>query len=73
MTLHRTLFPSPPKSHPYVATVRFDPVRWSALRRMTLEIDELHLLHVDQSAPDIWTARIGCASEAVCDKMEDWE
>lgn len=65
-------FKAPPPSHPYVAIVTFDPIQWRDLERLAIERDELKLLGVDQSEPDIWTAHVGCASRAVKDLMDQW-
>ncbi len=65
-------FKTPPSSHPYVAEVTIDPVQWRDLQRHILERDELKLLGVDQSEPDLWTAHVGCASKAVKHLMEQW-
>lgn len=65
-------FRSPPSSHPHIAVVTFDPVIWRDLQRHIDDRDELKLLGVDQSEPDIWTAHVACASRAVKDVMEDW-
>lgn len=65
-------YKAPPSSHPYIAEVTFDPVNWRHLQRMIDERDELRLLGVDQSEPDLWIAHVGCASRAVQELMEQW-
>lgn len=61
-----------PASHPYVAEVSYDPVYHDRLERLVEERDELKLLGVDMSSPDLWTAFVACASDAVQDRVEQW-
>lgn len=64
---------SPPTSHPYVAEVTIDPADWPRMGRMIDEARELRLLDLDDSQPDEWTARIGCASRRVQETVaERW-
>jgi hypothetical protein len=46
-------YKTPPSSHPHVAVVTLDPIQWRDLQRLIFERDELRLLGVDQSEPDI--------------------
>ncbi len=60
-----------PISHPYTAILHIDPVRWQRLERIIDEAVEFRFLRLDNSKPDLWTVLIGCASQAVADRMED--
>lgn len=62
---------SAPSSHPYVASIAIDPVQMQRLERMIENARELRLLDVDDRTPDQWRVRIGCASAAVRDAVED--
>lgn len=61
----------PPKTHPYVAYIAIDPIRFAQLQRMTEDAPELRFLDYDDSTPDVWTVRVGCASRAVKSALED--
>jgi hypothetical protein len=60
-----------PTSHPYTATLHIDPVRWQRLEHIIDEGKEFRLIRLNNSEPDIWTVLIGCASQAIADRMED--
>jgi hypothetical protein len=62
---------NPPASHPYIAVLRIDPVQFHELERRIQDRDEVRILHCDSSEPDIWAVHLGCASEAVAERMED--
>jgi hypothetical protein len=66
-------YKTPPSSHPYIATITFDPANWRSLQRTVDERDELRLLGADQSEPDRWTAKIGCASRATLEDIAQWD
>lgn len=66
-------YKTPPASHPYVATIAFDPANWRNLQRIIDERDEMKLLGADQSKPDTWTARVACASRATVEDVEQWD
>jgi isochorismate hydrolase len=51
--------------------VTIDPADLRDLERMVDDARELRLLAVDDSAPDEWTVRVGCASKRVRDMFED--
>ncbi len=38
---------------------------------MTEDARELRVLDVNDSQPDQWTVRLGCASQRVCEMIED--
>ena len=60
-----------PDTHPHVAVLHIDPVQYSDLERRVQDRDEVRILRCDSSQPDIWTVHLGCASEAVAERMED--
>jgi hypothetical protein len=62
---------TPPSSHPHVAEIRIDPADLHRLERLVEEDRTLRLLNVDDSEPDQWTVRIGCASVRVRERFED--
>jgi hypothetical protein len=62
---------SPPRSHPHVITMSIDPVELNGWQRRICESPELRLLDFDDSEPDLWTIRIGCASRAVASAVEE--
>lgn len=60
-----------PASHPYVVTIYIDPVDfWDFERRMDNH-PELKLLDYDNSTPDRWAVRVGCASVAAAERLSD--
>jgi hypothetical protein len=60
-----------PSSHPYIACLTIDPVEFGRLQRLADDHPEVQLIDFDDSQADFWTVRIGCASEAVADRLED--
>lgn len=60
-----------PATHPHIATATIDPADLRDLERMVDDARELRLLDVDDSTPDTWTVRVGCASERVRDGFEE--
>jgi hypothetical protein len=58
------------KTHPYLAVLRIDPVDWSDLEAAVEDRPEMKVRMVDRDQPDIWTAYIACASEAVKERLE---
>jgi hypothetical protein len=62
---------TPPTTHPYIATLTIDPVEFGRLQRLTDDHPEVQLIDFDDSEPDCWTVRVGCASRAVADRVED--
>jgi hypothetical protein len=61
---------TPPNTHPHIATITIDPVDLQKLQYLADDRPELKFLDYDDSQPDFWTVRIGCASEAVVSKLE---
>lgn len=68
MRLHQI---TPPASHPYIAEITIDPADWNRVQRMIEEARELRLIELDESQPDGWTVRIGCASLRVQEAVEE--
>jgi hypothetical protein len=65
---------SPPKTHPYIASITIDPVDFGRLQRMAENQPELRFIDFDDSKPDTWVVRIGCASRAVVAGLKDaWD
>jgi hypothetical protein len=62
---------SPPKTHPYIVSITVDPVDFQRLQRIAENDPELRYLGCDDSKPDNWVVRIGCASRAVAAGMTD--
>jgi hypothetical protein len=60
-----------PKSHPYIAVLTIDPVKFHDLERRIEDRDECRVLRCDSSDADLWTVHLGCASEAVAERMEE--
>jgi hypothetical protein len=58
-------------SHPHVVELSIDPADCGRLERDVADARELRLLNIDDSAPDVWKVRIGCASRRVQAMMED--
>lgn len=61
----------PPKTHPYVISIHIDPVDLVRLEDLASDRREVKILDVDDGEPDVWIVRVGCASQAVADKIED--
>ena len=61
----------PPPTHPYVASITIDPVDLRRVQRMVEDRPELRFLDYDDAEPDAWPVRVGCASRAVADAVED--
>lgn len=68
MRLHEI---SPPPSHPHVAAISIDPADWPRIQRMIEDARELRFLDLDDSLPNAWDVRIGCASERVRECVEE--
>ena len=66
---HHTIMP--PRTHPYVARFNIDPVDLGRLQRMMEDRTEVQFLGYDDAEPDAWPVRIGCASPAVVEAIED--
>ena len=65
---------SPPKTHPYICSIIVDPADLARLQDMADERPELRFLDYDDSEPDHWTVRIGCASRTVAARLADaWD
>ena len=62
---------APPRTHPYIATLHIDPADLRYVQRLAEDRPELRFLSYDESKPDRWTVRIGCASRAVVERLED--
>ena len=60
-----------PKTHPYVVSLQIDPVDLVRLEDLAMERREIKILDVEDGEPDVWTVHVGCASQAVADKIED--
>ena len=59
-----------PPTHPYVAQIVMDPVRWYDFERTFEDRPEVKILKLDHRTPDFWTVFVGCASEEVKDLLE---
>jgi hypothetical protein len=64
---------APPRTHPYIVSRNVDPVDYQSLQRVIDNRPELRLINCDDSEPDQWVVRIGCASRAVASAVGDWE
>jgi hypothetical protein len=62
---------SPPKTHPYIASVNIDPLDFQRLQRMAENEPKLRYLDCDDSKTENWLVRIGCASRAVAAGLKD--
>jgi hypothetical protein len=62
---------TPPPSHPYITKLEIDPADLHRLRRMADNAPELRVLDFDDSTPDRWAVRVGCASRRVQEMIED--
>jgi len=60
-----------PKSHPYVAELKIDPVLLHDLEQFADNRPELCHIHTDVSAGEIFTVHIGCASAETKTRLED--
>jgi hypothetical protein len=60
-----------PASHPYIACITIDPVDMHSIERRCDDMDEVRILRRNTSTPDLWTIHIGCASQAVADRVEE--
>jgi hypothetical protein len=59
-----------PTSRPYIAEIAIDPANFQRVQRLTEDRPEVRLLDFDDREADRWTVWIGCASEAVLDRLE---
>jgi hypothetical protein len=59
-----------PANYPHVVELHIDPVHFHRLERFADDEETFRILKVDRSEPDVWTVHIGCASEAVSDRMD---
>lgn len=60
-----------PSTHPHVVELRLDPVMFDQLRRFERDTDAFRILSHNRGRPNTWSVWIGCASEAVAERMED--
>ena len=60
-----------PSTHPYVVVITIDPADLQSVERLTESRPELRLLGYDDSKPDHWAVRIGCASRQVANHLEE--
>lgn len=59
------------ESHPYVATIRIDPVEFDYFERLIFDSPELRLAGREIDQPDTWKLHIACASKSVMYGVED--
>lgn len=60
-----------PATHPHVVALRLDPVTFERLQGFERGTDVFRILSCDRRHPDPWSVWIGCASEAVAERMAD--
>jgi len=60
-----------PRSHPYVAELRIDPVQLRDLERFADDRQELRHIHTDDSQPNTYVVYVGCASPETKIRLED--
>jgi len=60
-----------PANYPHVVDLHIDPVHLHRLERYADETETYRVLRIDRSQPDLWTVTIGCASEAVAERMDE--
>ena len=62
-----------PSNYPHVVVLHVEPLLVARLERFADDAETFRVLRVDRSAPDLWTVHLGCASEAVANRMvEGW-
>jgi hypothetical protein len=57
-------------THPHVAEIVMDPVRWSHFEQTFDARPEVRILATERSRPDLWTVYAACASKEIKDQLE---
>ena len=60
-----------PANYPHLIELRIDSVDFRRPERFADDSDTFRILGCDKSKPDLWTVHIGCASEAVAERMDE--
>lgn len=58
-----------PAMHAHVIDIELDPADFARFSCLTNDAPEVRVIDVDQSQPDVWTVRIGCASDDVAHRL----
>jgi hypothetical protein len=57
-------------THPYLATIAIEPTDLAKFERLAGDQQDIHILGVDRSTPDMWTIYAACPSELSRDMLE---
>ena len=58
------------KTHPYIAMIVMDPVKWFDFERTFENRPEVKILKLDRGQPDDWIVYAACASDEVRKLLE---